>query len=66
MKIGRYKGPVGAQRLGVVLEQDGRLQVLDLLAAARAHGKAQVFAQTMDAFMDGGEATLQAAYGAIE
>ncbi|MDB5940608.1 MAG: hypothetical protein JWQ13_174 [Ramlibacter sp.] len=66
MKIGRYKGPGGAQRLGVVLEKDGELRVLDLLAAAKAHGKAPAFAQTMDAFMDGGEATLQAAYGVIE
>ena len=65
MKIGRYEGAGGAERLGVVQEQGGRLVVLDLIAAAQGRG-VQDFPQTMDAFMDGGERALQQGRETIE
>lgn len=61
MKIGRYAGADGAERLGVVLERSGRLQVLDLAQAVRGLGKVRDFASTMDAFIDGGDAMLDGA-----
>ncbi|MGE4241462.1 fumarylacetoacetate hydrolase family protein [Ramlibacter sp.] len=66
MKIGRYRGEDGAERLGLVLDKGGAVKVLDLVAAAQAHGKARDFARTMDAFMDGGRAMLDAGYAASE
>lgn len=64
MKIGRYSGP-GGEVLGVVIYQGGRQKVLDLGTAAKAHGKAAL-AATMNAFIDGGRAQLDAGYAAIE
>lgn len=73
MKIGRYagKGRDGAaqERLGVVHEGKGRsdhASVLDLIAAMQAHGKLAEVPLTMDEFIDGGSAMLQAGYEAIE
>ena len=54
MKVGRYQGSDGAERLGAVLQENGLLQVLDLFAAASAHG-AKDFPGTMDVFIAGGE-----------
>lgn len=64
MKIGRYSGS-GGEFLGVVIDQGGRQKVLDLGTAAKAHGKA-VVAATMNAFIDGGRAQLDAGYEVIE
>jgi acylpyruvate hydrolase len=64
MKIGRYAGR-GGERLGVVLAQGGTQQVLDLAAAVQAHGKAKV-AASMNGFVDGGKAQLDAGYAVIE
>lgn len=64
MKIGRYSGS-GGEFLGVVIDQGGRQKVLDLGTAAKAHGKAAV-AATMNTFIDGGRAQLDAGYAVIE
>lgn len=66
MKIGRYSGKDGHERLGVVLEQGSALQVLDLGAALQAHKQVSHFVNTMDAFIAAGEASLQAARETIE
>jgi 5-carboxymethyl-2-hydroxymuconate isomerase len=66
MKIGRYEGKDGIERLGVVLERNGELQVLDLIAAAQAQGRKRDFATTMDAFIRGGEDMLEAGREAMD
>ena len=63
MKIGRCSAPDGTERLGVVIDSDAGLNVLDLSAALKAQGKP---GQTMDEFMDGGKASLADGYAAIE
>lgn len=66
MKIGRFRGADGAERLGVVLGGTGGGQrVLDLGAAMAARGEA-AFANTMDALIEAGERGLQAARDAVE
>jgi 2-keto-4-pentenoate hydratase/2-oxohepta-3-ene-1,7-dioic acid hydratase in catechol pathway len=64
MKIGRYSGQ-GGERLGVVVSEGGTQKVLDLGAAAKAQGKARV-AATMNGFIDGGKAQLDAGYDVME
>jgi len=64
MKVGRYQGSDGAERLGAVLQQNGSLQVLDLFAAASAHG-VKNFPTTMDAFIASGERALERGRSAI-
>ena len=64
MKIGRYS-TAGGERLGVVVVDDSKQKVLDLGLAAQAHGKADV-ATTMNGFIDGGRAQLDAGYAVIE
>lgn len=66
MKIGRYQGINGKERLGVVLGETGDLKVLDLEAAAAAQMKHQHFSVDMDGFIDGGSRSLEAAYDVIE
>ena len=66
MKIGRYHGHHGVERLGVVLNTPDTLKVLDLQTAAEMQAKHQNFASTMDAFIDGGSAALYNAYDVIE
>lgn len=66
MKIGRYAGQDGAERLGVVIESSDGLKVLDLIAAMQAHGKLGDTIRTMDEFIDHGEASLAAGYAAME
>jgi 2-keto-4-pentenoate hydratase/2-oxohepta-3-ene-1,7-dioic acid hydratase in catechol pathway len=66
MKIGRFRGGDGAERLGVVLGEPGAQQVLDLVEAARARGRAVPFTTTMDTFVDAGDAALDAGYALID
>ena len=66
MKIGRYQGLHGEERLGVVIDRSGILKVLDLQMAATMQAKHQAFASTMDAFIDAGPAALYAAYDVID
>jgi 2-keto-4-pentenoate hydratase/2-oxohepta-3-ene-1,7-dioic acid hydratase in catechol pathway len=66
MKIGRFRGADGAERLGVVLgETRGEQRVLDLGAAMAARGGAPS-PGTMDALIESGERGLQAARDAVE
>ncbi len=65
MKIGRYQGADCAERLGVVREQGGKLEVLDLITAAQKRG-VKDFPQTMNGFIDGGERTMQQSRETIE
>jgi len=66
VKIGRYAGQDGSERLGVVADSSSGLRVLDLIAAMQAHGKPGGTIRTMDEFIDRGEAGLVAGYAAIE
>ena len=66
MKIGRYQGPQGIERLGVVIDIAGKLTVLDLQSATQAHGVDKNSPTTMDGFIDGGARSLNHAYEAIE
>jgi 5-carboxymethyl-2-hydroxymuconate isomerase len=66
MKIGRFRGADGAERLGVVLgETFGEQRVLDLGAAFDAFGSRPA-PRTMDALIEAGETGLQAARDAVE
>jgi 2-keto-4-pentenoate hydratase/2-oxohepta-3-ene-1,7-dioic acid hydratase in catechol pathway len=66
MKIGRFPGADGAERLGVVLgETWGEQRVLDLGAAMAARG-GEPFPGTMDALIEAGERGLQTARDAVE
>lgn len=65
MKIGRYQGINGVERLGIVLEEQGSLKVLDLERAALAQAKHPNFPVSMDSFIDAGERSLQNAYDVI-
>ncbi len=60
MKIGRYTGADGLEKLGVVVEAGGRLRVLDLVAATVARNLP--VASTMDAFIDSGARGMAQAY----
>lgn len=61
MRIGRFSGSEGDERLGIVLGDDSScLQVLDLTAAL-AEQRSAAMARTMDAFIDAGERGLDAA-----
>lgn len=66
MKIGRYLGTDGAERLGVVQSAGSTLQVLDLVAAATARQPSSPFARTMDELIDSGRQGLDSAYASIE
>ena len=66
MKIGRYRGEQGTERLGIAVEQDGVLKVLDLRAATAAHAQYKDFPATMDTFIDSGARGLQEGYQVIE
>lgn len=66
MKVGRYRGGDGEERLGVVLEAGAGLQVLDLGAAVSAHGRQAPFVNSMNSLIDAGRAGLDAAYAAID
>jgi 2-keto-4-pentenoate hydratase/2-oxohepta-3-ene-1,7-dioic acid hydratase in catechol pathway len=66
MKVGRFKGPSGNERLGVVLGSDAQLQVLDLGAALEKRGQPPRFENTMNSLIDAGQAGLDAAYGLID
>jgi 2-keto-4-pentenoate hydratase/2-oxohepta-3-ene-1,7-dioic acid hydratase in catechol pathway len=66
MKIGRVDGGNGRERLGVLVESGGGQRVLDLAAASAAMGQNQPAFQTMEQFIAGGRAALDAAYGVIE
>ena len=57
MKIGRYRGVDGAERLGLVLGSSQALRVLDVGAALAAMGPLP-FPNTMDALVDAGERGL--------
>ncbi|MFM1987954.1 MAG: hypothetical protein RJA99_911 [Pseudomonadota bacterium] len=66
MKIGRFRGADGAERLGVVLgDVHGEQRVLDLGEAVAARG-GQPFPATMDGLIDAGERGLQAVRDAVE
>ncbi len=66
MKIGRFRGADGAERLGVVLgEVFGEQRVLDLGAVSAARGGGAL-PDTMDALIEAGERGLQAAREAVE
>jgi 5-carboxymethyl-2-hydroxymuconate isomerase len=66
MRIGRFHGSDGSERLGVVLGEDpAHLAVLDL-AMAMPDRAATDLARSMDAFIDSGKRGLDAAYAAIE
>jgi 2-keto-4-pentenoate hydratase/2-oxohepta-3-ene-1,7-dioic acid hydratase in catechol pathway len=64
MKIGRYKGPDGSERLGIVTGEVKTLKVLDLQAASTAQGRRAPV--TMNEFIDGAEKARTDAYGTIE
>lgn len=64
MKIGRYKGPDGAERLGIVTGNAGSLKVLDLQAASTARGKAAP--ATMNDFIAGAEKVRTEGYATLE
>ena len=64
MKIGRYSGPDGAERLGIVTGSAGSLKVLDLRAASAARG--QPAPATMNGFIDAAEKARTEAYGVLE
>lgn len=73
MKIGRYVGRgrdgTTQERLGVVQPRQDRtdeVSVLDLITAMQAYGKLSEVPLTMDQFIDGGAATLQAGYEVAE
>lgn len=66
MKVGRFTGAGDAERLGVVVEVDGKLNVLDLLHAAEARRRGSPFPRTMDELIDAGPAGLASAYETIE
>ena len=66
MKIGRYRGTNGIERLGVAVNHGDELKVLDLQAAAHAHAQYPEFPATMDAFMAAGARALQEGYQVIE
>ncbi len=61
MKIGRYLNSTGHEQLGVVLGNPGAYRVLNLIDAGNARGLGQM-PTSMDAFIDGGRATLDMAY----
>ena len=66
MKIGRYQGAQREEKLGVVLELQGQLKVLDLQQATIAQGKYQNFPSLMDSFIDAGQRSLDGAYDVID
>ena len=66
MKIGRYQGTNGEERLGIVVGEKKALKVLDLARAASAQNKHQAFPVNMDGFIDTGTHALDSAYDVIE
>jgi len=64
MKIGRYTGPDGTERLGIVTGTNGLLKVVDLRAASAARGQAAP--ATMNAFIAGAEKARNDAYATLE
>jgi 2-keto-4-pentenoate hydratase/2-oxohepta-3-ene-1,7-dioic acid hydratase in catechol pathway len=66
MKVGRYVGASGDERLGVVLEDAGALSVLDLLGAFAAHRGTSGFPTGMDALIDAGGKGLDLAYATLD
>lgn len=62
MKIGRFKGDNGAERLGIVVRLKGEEHVLDLEKAAHAKGGRLPFANTMIAFINEGKKALDFGY----
>ena len=66
MKIGRYQGNGGEERLGVVMSDQTALKVLDLGRAALAQNKHRAFPVNMDGFIDAGDQALESAYDVIE
>ena len=66
MKIGRYQGTNGEERLGIVVGEKKALKVLDLARAASAQNKHQAFPVNMDGFIDAGTHALDSAYDVIE
>lgn len=66
MKIGRYQGSNGEERLGVVLGEPKALKVLDLRRAAQSQNKHRDFPVDMDGFIDAGARALESAYDVIE
>lgn len=64
MKIGRYTGPDGLERLGIVTGEAGSLKVLDLQTASAARGQAAP--ATMNAFIAGAEKARTDAYTTLE
>ncbi len=66
MRIGRYRGPEGQEKLGIVLGEGESLRVLDLASAMEARSSGQPFARTMDDFIDGGDRSLDAAKAAVD
>jgi 2-keto-4-pentenoate hydratase/2-oxohepta-3-ene-1,7-dioic acid hydratase in catechol pathway len=61
VKLGRYQDACGRERVGAVLGHGAQLRVLDLAAATAAHGRSEGPFASMDALMQGGKATLEAA-----
>jgi 2-keto-4-pentenoate hydratase/2-oxohepta-3-ene-1,7-dioic acid hydratase in catechol pathway len=65
MKVGRFKGQDGHERLGMVVRLEGEECVLDFEKATRARGGRLSFANTMVAFIDGGRRALDLGYETI-
>ncbi len=66
MKIGRFRSPQGAERLGVVLGAEPGLQVLDLSSALAAHRAGAWYPADMDELIDSGARGLALAYETLD
>lgn len=66
MKIGRFSATDGAAATGVVIEVDGKSEVLNLTRAAAAFVSSESPVGSLDAMVTGGKALLDKAYELIE
>jgi 2-keto-4-pentenoate hydratase/2-oxohepta-3-ene-1,7-dioic acid hydratase in catechol pathway len=65
MKIGRFDGGNGVERLSLVLPIDGKEQALDFEKATVAKSGIMPFRNTMSAFIEAGQAALDVSYETI-
>jgi 2-keto-4-pentenoate hydratase/2-oxohepta-3-ene-1,7-dioic acid hydratase in catechol pathway len=66
MKVGRFRGEDGAERLGMVVRLNGDEYVLDLEKSAKAKGARLPFANSMSGFINEGKRALDLGYETAE